>query len=177
MRHALCARSFFINSDEWQRHLDLIFDKKFLFNWTPNPERPGVADATVFMLKDIVVGGVFVFVFSALGNPLIGFLIWGAAIEEQGMVTWMRNADNPVRAAVFFRTALVLTEHLMFGIPVGAFGSFEKALSHLEDRALPIALHTGMLVLGCMLMRLQLPWFKIWLTCAICHLSYNLAVF
>lgn len=156
--------------------MDLIFEKNFLFNWTPNPARPGVSDATVFLLKDIVLGGMFVLVFTAFGHPLLGILIWGAAIEEQGMVTWMRNADSSIRAAVFFRMSLVLTEHVMLGLPAGAFESLENALAHLEGRVLPIALHVGMLVLGCILMLRRVPWFKIWLTCAIFHLSYNSAV-
>lgn len=167
---------FFDKEQNLQPSLNLMFDKGFLFNWTPNPARPGVVDAVVFMLKDVIIGGLFVLLFAMLGYPLIGILIWAATIEEQAMVTWMKNADHPMRAAVVFRTALVLTEYLLFGIPVGAFESVGNALAHLEDRMWPNALHLGMLVLACILMRRQVPWFRIWLVCAICHLSYNSAI-
>ena len=166
----------FLHNSETHSPVDLLFDKSFLFNWTPNPARPGVVDATVFFLKETVLGVMFVLVFAAFGYPLIGFLIWGAAIEEQGMVTWMKNADSPIRAAVFFRTALVLTEHVMLALPAGAFESLDNAIAHLEGRALPIALHVGMLMFGCMLMLRQVSLFRIWLTCALCHVSYNSAV-
>lgn len=166
----------FSDGKKFQTSSDLMFDKGVLFNWTPNPARPGVIDAAVFWLKETILGGVFVLLFAMLGYPLIGILVWASAIEEQGMVTWMKNADRPIRAAVFFRSALVLTEHLLFGIPVGAFESVGNALAHFEDRMLPNALHLGMLVSACILMRRQVPWFRIWLVCAICHLSFNSAM-
>lgn len=159
-----------------QIFLDSIFDKRRLFNLTPNPERPGVADAAVFLLKNAVLGGVFVSIFAALGHPSFGIILWAAAIEEQGMVTWMRNADRPIRAAIFFRMTLVVIEYLLFGLAGGAFRSVEHLLEYSLDRIVPTMLHIGMLLLACMLMQRQVSWFRIWLICAVCHLSYNSAI-
>jgi hypothetical protein len=156
--------------------MEWMFGKDRLFNWTPNPERPGVGDALVFMLKNAILGAAFVSAFASFGHPVIGLLVWAAVIEEQAMVTWMKNADSPVRAAVFFRLSLIFVEYLLTGLPAGAFGSVVDAVSHLWERLLPTVLHLGMLVLGVALMQRHVPWFRIWLVCAVCHLAYNSAI-
>jgi hypothetical protein len=156
--------------------MEFVFDKKFVLNWTPNPARPGAADAIVFILKYSILGGGFVTIFAVVGYPVAALILWASAVEEQAMVTWMKNAVDPFRAAVILRMTLIGSEFIFFGLPVGAFGSVSNVVSHFQERAIPTAVHLSLLCLGYVLMQRRLSWTKIWFSCAAGHLFYNSAV-
>lgn len=116
--------------------MKVLFDKKFLYNWTVNPDRPGLADFLVFSLKYACIA---LLVYSLQIDRWLEFTvaILAPLLEEQARVTWMHNAKSPLRAGMIFAVLLAAAELLELGRISGGFATLSGFSELIAVRSVP----------------------------------------
>lgn len=154
--------------------MDWLFDRKFVYNWTANPGRPGLADYLIFSVKYAII--VVAFFFALIGHPAAfetaGFLL-APFIEEQARIYWMRQATAPLRAGLLFSVFISiseLVEPLLFSTTLA---SGVSGIDTIAIRVVPTIFHFVFFFLGFSLLRRGISVVWVWLLCSALHLFFN----
>lgn len=154
--------------------MERIFDKDFLFNWTVNPDKPGLADYLVFTVKYVCILAPFGFYAMSghrFGDFAIALLV--PFLEEQARVTWVHNAKDPWRAAMVFGVLIAVSELLLLGRISGGFASLDGFQQMIAARWLPSILHLVDSLIVFYLLRMKVNVVLVWLGVSSVHLVYN----
>jgi hypothetical protein len=153
--------------------MDFLFDRRFFYNWTVNPDKPGLADFFVFFLKLSFIGVMTLFV---LGDfryvEALGFLL-SPFIEEQTRVYWMKNAKAQIRAGLMFAFFISLFEFISYGRVSQGFFSGPALIDTAAIRVVPTILHFFCTILGYRLLRRGISAVRVWMACVAVHLFFN----
>jgi hypothetical protein len=153
--------------------MDLLFDRRFLYNWTVNPDKPGLADFFVFSLKLTLI---FVVTMMMLGNfrhvGIIGFLL-SPFIEEQARITWLRNANSPLRAGLLFASFIAVFELITTARDSQGFVSIAAFIDICAIRIAPTAAHFIYTILGYRMLQRGISAVRAWFACVAVHLFFN----
>ena len=153
--------------------MDFLFDRRFLYNWTVNPDNPGLADFFAFFLKLSFIGVMTLFVLGDFQNiEALGFFL-SPFIEEQTRVYWMKNAKAQLRAGLMFAVFISLFEFFTYAHVSQGFFSAPALIDAAAVRVVPTAMHFAYTVLGYQLLRSGASAFRVWLICATIHLLFN----
>ncbi len=152
--------------------MKVLFDKKFLYNWTVNPDRPGLADFLVFSLKYACIA---LLVYSLQIDRWLEFTVGILAplLEEQARVTWMHNAKSPLRAGMIFAVLLAAAELLELGRISGGFATLSGFSELIAVRSVPSLSHVLDSLLVYVLLRRKINVVAVWLGVSLAHFLYN----
>ena len=157
--------------------MNWLFDKKFVYNWTVNPDNPGLTDFLVFIIKIGCIGALAMvlliplvplrslhFFFDVLVSPIL---------EEQARVHWMHNAKRALRAGVIFAVFIAFFEFWSSGIYSLSFETLHETSVLLAVRVIPTSAHLVYTLIGYRLIRRHTPVVLVWLACAATHIFFN----
>ena len=153
-----------------------LFGKEFWYNWSPNLENPGLGDYLVFLVKQLVFGLLFIAPFVAVGYGSLGLVIWSGASEEQARITWMVNAQRPLRAGFLFTIFIIIEEFVLDSIATYLRSGLDEVVSFSPSDFLPEMMHSLMFFIGFILLSRGVSAFRAWIVCASFHSGYNAVV-
>jgi hypothetical protein len=153
-----------------------LFSKDFWYNWSPNLENPGLGDYLVFLVKQLFFGLLFITPFVAVGSGSLGLVIWSGASEEQARITWMVNAQRPLRAGILFTVFIIIEEFVLDFLATYLRSGLEEAVSFSPSDFLPEMMHSLMFLIGFILLIRGVSAFRAWIVCVSIHSSYNAVV-
>lgn len=157
--------------------MNWLFDKRFIYNRSANPDDPGLADFFLFLLKYLPFLTLLVLMLGGAGKDIaLASMIFGAAVEEQGLVLWVYHARRPLKAGLKFAVFLSIFEVFSYGFTRGSFHSVSSLLELLSLRAIPSARHLLSALLAYALIKRRMPVFGVWLICATLHAVYNFVI-
>jgi hypothetical protein len=159
--------------------VERIFDKDFLFNWTVNPDKPGLADFILFILKYVLITLVlFAIGFSVAGNA--GVIAIGTSavlvpsiIEEQARVFWTWHAQRKLRAGLLFAMFIALMEFVERVVYLGVARDVSSIAGLASARMVPTAFHFLLSVFAYILIVRGVSVGRVWMSCALAHALYN----
>ena len=162
--------------------MERIFAKDFLFNWTVNPAKPGLADFLVFSLKyGLITLVLFVIGFSVAGNE--GVIAIGTSsvlvpsiIEEQARVFWIWHAQRKLRAGLLFAMFIALMEFVERVVYLGVARDISSIAELASARMTPTAFHFLLSVFAYVLIARGVAVGRVWMSCALAHALYNALV-
>lgn len=157
-----------------------LFDKKLVYNWTVNPDKPGLADFLLFCCKLALIGVLASVPF--ISTPLLPLVvslnenIVSPVIEEQARLFWMYHAREALRAGMAFAVLLSIAEFLGSGHYSGSFESPHESMALVAVRAVPTLAHIAYTMMGYVLLRRQMPVVRVWLMVVAAHISFNVLI-
>ena len=157
-----------------------LFDKKLVYNWTVNPDKPGLADFLMFCCKLALIGVLASVPF--ISTPLLPLVvslnenIVSPVIEEQARLFWMYHAREALRAGMAFAVLLSIAEFLGSGHYSGSFESLHESMALVAVRAVPTLAHIAYTMMGYVLLRRQMPVVRVWLMVVAAHISFNVLI-
>lgn len=154
--------------------MDWLFDKRFIYNWSVNPDDPGLTDFALFLVKYSIVGALVVTIFSAVDGVVAAAMVWAAAMEEQALVFWIYHAKRRLKAGLTFAILFALVEFVAKGVTLGSFASSAGVIQLFLMRAMPSMSHLLSALMAYVLIDKKVPVFRVWLICAVLHYAYNL---
>jgi len=156
--------------------LTRLFTEDFWYNWSPNLDNPGLGDYLVFMVKQLFFGLLFIAPFFAVGSGNLGLVIWSGVSEEQARITWMVNAQRPLRAGILFTVFIIIVEFILDFLATYLRSGLEEAVSFSPSDFLPEMMHSLMFLIGFISLSRGVSAFRAWIVCASIHSSYNAVV-
>lgn len=153
--------------------MHLLFEKRFIYNWTVSPDKPGLTDFFLFSLKVSLFG---ILTLATLGDTrhadVVGLMLT-PFIEEQARTCWMKNAKSALRAGLMFAVFISFFE---LAAPV-YFSRDALDMRTFIDlvavRVVPTAMHFFYTFVGYQMLRRGFSAVRVWLVCAAIHLFFN----
>lgn len=135
-----------------------------------------MGDYLVFLVKQLFFGLLFITPFVAVGSGSLGLVIWSGASEEQARITWMVNAQRPLRAGILFTVFIIIEEFVLDFLATYLRSGLEEAVSFSPSDFLPEMMHSLMFLIGFILLIRGVSAFRAWIVCVSIHSSYNAVV-
>jgi len=156
--------------------VDWLFEKKFIYNWTVNPEDPGLTDFLVFIVKIGCISALaMVLLIPLVPSRSLQFfdVLVSPILEEQARVHWMHNAKRALRAGMIFAVLIALFELWGSGAYSLSFETLRETSVLLAVRVIPTSAHLVYTFIGYRLIRRHTPVVRVWLVCVATHIVFN----
>ena len=150
-----------------------LFKREFIYNWTINPDNPGLIDFFIFLLKYGFLGFLFCIPFVPFDQVELALKIWAATMEEQALVFWIYNSSHKIKSGFKFALLLSFTEVLINGFRIENLTNFNEFYNYFLFRIPATIGHIFSAILIIILLKNKLRVTYVWIISVVIHFSYN----